>query len=240
MRLFGKKPAGPRLPLDIAARMERFGRHEIDPVGSRDDASAVFAETQQPFLELSRTDPSALIQVLAEACLPVGGWAVYGAERTVVNLIGTDSPDPKWLTLLDGSIEFLRSNFVPPMRVAQYAWMRFVDNGGTSNTWLPLRSSPDRESTALTPLRPGEERRLLVMAPEQDANVILVREDGNGEVVAVVDARQSDDDPTRSQWEYKRAGDLHALYADVAWSCQVWHWCDPELEPFFPAPKARI
>lgn len=239
MRLFGK-PSAPKLPLDLVSRMERFGKWEIDPVRSRDDGPAVFQETQQPLIELSRSDPAGFIRVLAGACLPVDGWAAYGAERTVVNLIGTDSTEPEWLALLDASIAFLRLNFVPPIRVAQYAWLRFIDTGGTSNTWLQLRPVPDRASVAITPLSVGELRRLLIMGPESNANVVLLTHGGHDDFITLIDARQSDEDPTRVRWEHKRADTLYDLYLEVASSCQVWEWAEPELEPFFPAPKARI
>lgn len=94
MRLFGWGGDGPKVPRDLVARMGRLGRHEIDPMRSLDDGPAIWAETQQPLLELSQTDPAGLIHALAAACLPVGGWTVYGAERTVENLIRTDSSDP--------------------------------------------------------------------------------------------------------------------------------------------------
>jgi hypothetical protein len=51
---------------------------------------------------------------------------VYGADRTVVNLIGSSPPGDDWLRILDVSIEFLRANYVPPIRVPPYAWKRFL------------------------------------------------------------------------------------------------------------------
>ena len=237
---------GPSVPSNLVDCMERFGRYEIDPVRSQDNSVTIWKETQEPLVQLFLADPHALIHALAFACIPVGGFAVYGAERTVVNFLGSDSLNPEWAShperasLLDASIAFLRSNFVPPMRVPEYAWRHFTETGGTSNTWLPLRPVPQRDAAKITPLREGEERRLMVLAPEPDANVVLVKRAGDGDLVAVIDARRSDEDPTRTQWEHKRAADLYDLYVDVAWSCQVWEWCDPELEPFFPAPKALI
>jgi hypothetical protein len=219
--------------------MERFGRHEIDPVRSRDDGYAVFQATQEPLLNAVRDNPQEFITALADACVPVGGWAAYGADRTVVNLIDSTPGGEDWFRILDASIRFLRSNFVPPMRVPPYAWERFLDQGGTGNTWLELRTPPDRDAVRLTPLGDGEIRRVVKLGPEPDANVILVQRAGES-YVALVDARWSDEDPTRSQSEWKHAADLYDLYLDIAWSSQVWDWADPEIEPFFPAPKALI
>ena len=238
MGLFDREPTV-RLPPNIIVMMERFGRHEIDVIGSRDDASEVFRVTQRPLIPLATSDPRGLIAALAEACIPAGGLAVYGADRTVVSLIGSSPNSPDWPRILDASIAFLRSQFVPPMRVAGYAWNRFIELGGTSNTWIALREPPSRQQASITPMADGEARIIIKMARAPDANVIFVRREGM-DYVAFIDARWNDEDPTRSQSEWKRASDLYDLYLDVAWSTQVWHRADPELEPFFPAPKARI
>jgi hypothetical protein len=227
------------LPPDIVQRMERFGRHEIDIMGSHDDGYAVFQATQQPLITVASTDSAGFIRALADACVPVGGWAVYGADRTVINLVGSSPPGDDWLRILHGSIEFLRANYVPPIRIPPYAWERFVDSGGTANTWLPLREAPDREATRITALADGEVRRLVRLGSAPDANLVVLQRDGD-HYVALIDARQSDDDPSRSRREWKRGTDLYDLYLDIAWSCQIWDWADPEIEPFFPAPKALI
>lgn len=219
--------------------MERFGRHEIDIMDSTDDGYEVFQATQQPLVSVANSDPEGFIRALADACVPVGGWPVYGADRTVVNLIPSMPQGPDWLRILDASIEFLRAHHVPPMRVAGYAWNRFIDCGGTSSTWIPLRQPPSRQTTTITPLDRDETRPIVKLAPAADANVILVRRDGD-EYVALIDARWSDEDPTRSASEWKRVASLYDLYVDIAWSTQVWERADPELEPFFPAPKATI
>ena len=238
MGRFRRKPGG-SLPSDIVQMMERYGRHEIDVMDSDDDGYAVFQATQQPLLAAAGTDPAGFIRALANACVPVAGWAVYGADRTVVNLVGSSPPGDDWLRILDGSIEFLRANYVPPIRVPPYAWKRFVDSGGTANSWLSLREAPDREATCITALSDGEVRRLVKLGPTPDANLVVLRRDGD-QFVALIDARQSDDDPSRSRREWKRGTDLYDLYLDVAWSCQVWDWADPEIELFFPAPRALI
>jgi hypothetical protein len=236
--LFTRRARGP-LPTNILQMMERFGRHEIDVMGSSDDGYEVFEATQRPLIAAANSNPAEFIKTLADACVPVGGWPVYGADRTVVNLIGTTPESPDWFRILDGSIEFLRMHYVPPMRVAGYAWNRFIDTGGTAKTWLPLRDPPSRESAIITDLKPDEVRVIAKLAAADDANRILVRREGN-DYVALIDARWSDEDSTRSQSEWKRAATLYDLYVDVAWSIQVWDRADLELEPFFPAPKATI
>lgn len=247
MRFFKGKSGG-GLPPDIVSMMERFGRHEIDPMRSGDDGYEVFQATQQPLFGWANSDPAGFVKALADVCVPVGGWAVYGADRTVVNLV-TDpavanvsrppAPGSDWQRILDGSIEFLRANFVPPMRVPGYMWDRFIETGGTSNTWLDLRPPPNRQSAILTPLAEGEMRSLIKVDPAPDANIIYVCRKGE-EFVAYIDSRRSDDDPTRSQYEWKRAATQFDLYVDLGYAVQTWDWADPEMEPFFPAPRALI
>jgi hypothetical protein len=238
MALFNRRRDLPGVP-EIVRLMERFGRYEIDVMRSPDDPQAVFGLTQMPFVPLSQRDPMGLIHLLAEACVPAGGWAAYGADRTVVNLVGASPPGDDWLRILDASIEFLRSNYVPPIRIAPYAWDRWIAGGGTSNTWVPLRPPPDREAAHITPLDAGETRPVVKLGPEADANLVLVRRAGDG-YVALIDAKWSDEDAKRSQSDWKRATALYDLYLDIAWSIQVRDWADTEIEPFFPAPRALI
>jgi hypothetical protein len=236
--LLNRKAKG-LLPPNVITMMERFGRHEIDLVHSPDDGYAVFQATQEPLYPAARDNPVGFIRALADACVPVGRWAVYGADRTVVNLVGASVTGEDWFRILDASNEFLRANYVPPMRVPEYAWSRFIEMGGTGSTWLELRSPPERGTVQITPLRDGEMRRLVTLGPEPDANVVLVRREGT-RLVALIDRRQSDDDPTRSQSEWKDGSDLYELYTEVAWDVQVRDWADPEIEPFFPAPRPLI
>lgn len=230
---------GHRLPRDILPMMERFGRHEINIMESTDDGSEVFQATQMPLWAFASEDPDGFVRALADACVPAGEWAVYGAERTVVNLVNTNPGTADWYRILDASLAFVRANFVPPMRIPPYAWNRFVETGGTARTWIPLREPPPRETARIAPFTDGMSRLLVRIGKAEDSNRIIARREGD-EYVAYVDARQSDEDPTRAQWEFKRASTAYDLYVDVAWSVQVWERVNPEIEPFFPAPKALI
>lgn len=237
MSFFRRRPSRV-LPANIVDLMERFGRFEIDPQSSTDDAHAVWSDTQAPLLEAASADAGRFIAELAEVCIPAGGWTSYGAERTVINLIGLDPPGPDWPRLLDASIEFLRANGVPPMRVAGYMWSYWVDSGGSANTWLPPRPAPSLDAAGITPLADGQVRRIVQLGPG-DANAILVRREG-ARYVAMIDAKYSADDPTRSQADWKSADSLYDLYLDVGISTQMYFWADPEFEPFLPLPKPLI
>ena len=211
---------GRRLPPDILRMMERFGRHEINVMESTDDGYEVFQDTQQPLWTFASEDPGGFVRMMADACITAGGWAVYGAERTVLNLVSPTPTSDDWHRLLDASLGFLRANYVPPLRIPPYAWDRFVASGGTARTWVPLREPPAREAATITPFIDGKTRLLMRLGQAQDANRVLARKEGD-EYVAFIDARQSDEDPTRTQWEYKRAHSPYDLYLEVGWSTQI-------------------
>jgi len=227
------------LPAGVVQLMERFGRFRIDIFASNEDPGDLWDRIQQPIYEAGLKDREAVIRSLADTCIPVGGWAAYGAAEVVIDLWGPTPQGPDWPRLVDAAIDFFRANFVPPMRTPKYMWDRFTSTGGRSNTWLPLRPPPQREDAVITPLHEGETRRVLKLAPAPDANLILVRQQGD-EYVAVIDAAWSNDDPTRSESDWKRAANLYDLFYELGWSTQVWDWAHPEMEPFIPAPRALI
>jgi len=71
--------------------------------------------------------------------------------------------------------------------------------------------------------------------------VILVQRQDDGQYCTLIDARQSDEDPRRTQREWKSAGSLHELYVEIGLSMQTpTYWYDAELEPYFPLPQPKI
>lgn len=227
------------LPPNIIQMMERLGRHELDTAASREDPTAIWAQTLQPLVPAASGQPAAFVRALADTCVPVGGFTVYGADKAVVNLIGHHLQSDDWWRILDASLAFLRANLVPPMRVARYAWRRFIETGGTTDTWIPLRRPPSREEAALHPVTEGEARRLLVLGREPDANVVFVTREG-GDYVAIIDAPRNSDDPRRVQDEWKRLPDQYDLYLEAGRSFQLWEWADPDIEPFMVTPRPLI
>jgi hypothetical protein len=238
MGLFARRRQGIPPP-NIVEMMERLGRHEIDLAASTDDPMAIWTHTQAPLVGAATGQPAEFVKALADACVPVGGFAVYGAEKAVVNLIGNHLQSDDWWRILDASLEFLRTNLVPPMRVAGYAWQRFIAAGGTANTWIPLRQPPSREEARLRPIEEGEARRVLVLGGQPDANVLLVTRRGD-DYVGIIDAPWSSDDPTRVQNEWKHFSDQYDLYLEASWNFQLWHGADPDIEPFMVTPKPLI
>lgn len=236
---------GSLLPADIVTMMERYGRQEYRRLGDQERRVAVAAATQDPLAVLAVADPASFLADLAAACLPVGGWAVYGAERTVVNLLGPHRTEEAWYRLLDATIEFLRSNHVPLGRVPGYAQDRFVAEGGRLEDWLPFREPPDPGATIITPLAEGEVRCVVRGRDALAGSRVVVFRDGcdfaAGVVVdwaeGLVEGRRGDG-PSEIAW--KRVPEMYDLYLDIAWSVPDWEWAHPELEPFFPHPRPLI
>ena len=226
------------LPANLISMMERFGRSEIDPMSNIDPTpdkdQDAWWDCQQSICGIAIADPEAFVSALATECVPVGGWAVFGADLAVTYLYDIRPISPDSTRLIEASIEFLRSNFVPPEKVRNYLWTHYISNGGTANTWIPLSPSPSREEAKLTPLSPGEVRWLLRFDKRPDSNFVVIRQDEH-EFIAFIDGEED-----RILREWKRASNQYDLYHDIAWSIQSWETADPELEPFFPAPKALI
>jgi hypothetical protein len=245
MSLFRRRTASGhinQLPSDIVQRMQRYGRHDYDPQKYPDDPGAIWTETQEPLLDFASSDPSGFLDALAQAVLPDGGWAAFGAAHTSWNLLADDKRQgPSYEALMDASVQFLRDSGVPPMRVAGYDWDHWLQKGGTNQDWLPRKAIPQEGDAPLTQLGPGEVRRVAQMLPEHDSNLIFVRRLDDGRVEALIDARRSDDDPTRSQNSWISNTSQHALYVDLGLALQSpTFWFDPELEPFFPVGRPLI
>ena len=75
------------------------------------------------------------------------------------------------------------------------------------------------DSAVITELKKGELRRVVQIFPETDSNVIFVRRDDD-KFVSVIDARQSDEDPTRVLNDWLVSDDLPDLYRQIGESFQ--------------------
>jgi hypothetical protein len=229
---------------DIISMMERLGRYEFNPQASTDNPAEI-GQLIGDLYSSASADPGGFLVALAEAVLPVGGWAVYGASCTLWECFGSDieafRQHPSYNAIMSAAIDFLRANGVPPMMVKGYEWQYWVNNGGTSDTWVPRRPIPSQEEAPITALLPGESRRVAQLTSKPDSNVILVRRNGDGRYCALIDAKWSDEDPRRVQNEWKFAESLYELYIQIGLAMQVpTYWYDRELEPYFPLPRPRI
>jgi len=122
MPLFGKRTQNRSLlPSDIVQRMEYYGRFEFSPQESDPDAPRRINELiYQLLYPVASADPDRFIAELADAVLPVGGWAVYGGERCVRDLINAQTRHPGYVAMVDAAIKFLLSQGYGMMHVAPY------------------------------------------------------------------------------------------------------------------------
>ncbi|WP_327342415.1 hypothetical protein [Streptomyces europaeiscabiei] len=239
MALFPRRPRAPELPGDVVSRMERFGRFEFDPVGTDIDASDVWGELQAPFLPFAQSDPEGFARALADAVLPAGGFALFGAARTVWNLVGSGFSSPAHHSVRMAALEFLRANGVPSNRLSADDWRFWQEN--RAEPWLAGRPLPTPEEARIAPLAQGELRRIAQLTEAPDSNVVYVAAAHEGWFVAVVDARASDTDPTRGRFDWMSADTLHTLYTRIGEAFQTpVHWVADELHPYVPLPPSRF
>jgi hypothetical protein len=231
------------LPSDIIRMMERFGRYEFNPQANADNGADI-GQLMADLYPFASTDPDGFLVALAGAVLQVGGWAAYGASRTIWELLSPSvsiRQHPSYNAIMNAALAFLRANGVPPMMVRGYEWNHWLDSGGTIDTWVPRRSTPSHEEAPISELLPGETRRVTQRTSERDSNAILVRRNGDGRYCALIDAKWSDEDPRRVQNEWKFAESLYELYIQIGLAMQVpTYWYDRELEPYFPLLRPGI
>ena len=229
-----------RLPSDIAATMAEFGYAELRGAGSGISAERSW-QILSVLLPASQSDPGGLTAALAMTVTPLGGYAAYGASRAVAELVGQPFDGPDGAAVLDGAIRFLRAMGVPPIRVRGYEWSYWVRQGGTAETWLPPRPPPPPHDTGIPPFASGETRMVARITTAPDSNILYAQQQETGRYVALVEARYSDDDPTRGVTVWREADSAYGLYCDVGRALQVPPaWVAAELEPYIPLPPPTI
>ena len=131
-----------RLPANVVDMMVEFGRFEYDPQGSDVDGERVWSELQSPLLAFAQSDPAGFVDALAQATIPAGEWAIYGASRTVQNLLDPDFDSPAHDAIREASLQFLRKNGVPNSRLNGYEWRYWLSHGGRTEQWAVGRRPP--------------------------------------------------------------------------------------------------
>lgn len=245
MGIFGKsqkQPARPTLPRNIVSLMERFGRFEFYPQARNENSMEIGMEWAEQVFPVAQADPEGFMKDLADAVLPVGGWAVYGASRTLWEAFGSarkSDPNPSYNAIMSAAINFLLSNGVLPVR--GYEMDYWIRNGRTNEEWIQRRPIPSPEQAPITALRPNEVRRVTQLTAERDSSAILVRQNRDGQYCGIVETKWSDEDPRRVQNERFFAASLHELYIQIGLEMQIpTYWYDRELEPYFPLPRPKI
>lgn len=139
MGLFGRGPKRPELPSDIVSIMERYGRYEFNPQTGA-FSPQLEGQLMGDLYPFASADPDRFLTALADAVLPVGGWAVYGASRLNWELLSS-SPEgrqhPLYKAILSAALEFLGTQGVSIGMLRGYEREHLLATGGTMNTWKP-------------------------------------------------------------------------------------------------------
>lgn len=228
----GGRPQG-RLPNDILAQLEQLGRAAYDPSSAESPWQLTVA-----MYNLAQGDRDGFLRDLATVAIPAGGWPAYGAMKLVMDILDPKLDQPDFNAIVLAGLEFLRSHGVPTSRLSPNEmdlWQRLRPGNAP---WLVGRPvPPDR----LTPLQPGEVRRVAQVVPGPHSNMVLVKQAAPGSFVAVIDGEWSEEDPRRVQNDWWTARSLHELYVRIGEAFQTpCYWADRELLPYFPLPPSNL
>ena len=134
--------AGPReaVPDGTVEQMIVFGRHSFDPMGSDVDSGDIWSRIAGPRYPRASSDPDGFCADLAAAVLPVGGWAVYGAQRLVVDLIGGEYGGVDYLRMQDAALAWLHANGVSAAHLNGWESARWAATHGAGGPRFGDRS----------------------------------------------------------------------------------------------------
>lgn len=229
--------SSPLLPAYIVPRMAEYGRarwnHQYDPFepGPFDGALQAMPPDAQ----------RAWVAALSEAVVTAGGWAVMGAQATVMKMTSHLADLPAYRAIMDAALDFQRSAGVWEFQLSiteKLYWHEQHQN----ESWLVRRDPPPRAATALTPLPVGQERKVAVMSNVPDSNEVYASHPEADRYVAIVEAPlERGSGRGRVRQEADTADSLYDLYCKLGEAMKLPnHRVDPELEPFFPYPSPRI
>jgi hypothetical protein len=162
-----------RLPHDIGARFARYGRMELLGHDSGEDPMRVYASFA-PIREYARAAPDAYAHEVLALAPPPSSWATYGAGRSTWGMLNLPRT-PAVASLLDTSIGFLSAHGLPPKNVTGVEWSRWIESGGTNDSWLPIRTPPTPEQVVIPEIGVGQEVLLACTTSAADANRFLLR-----------------------------------------------------------------
>lgn len=132
--MFGRKRSGPSLRPSIAQDLVVYGQFEFDPTNSNTDSSWIYDNLYQPYLDWAKNDPDEFTTQLAAAVLPVGGWAVYGGQRLVVDLITSRYDGTGYRSMQDAALDWLHEQGVSSGQLSGHEFERWLNTRG-SGTW---------------------------------------------------------------------------------------------------------
>jgi hypothetical protein len=133
MGFFSRKPRS-RFPDDMMRRLELLGRFEMDSRTSGIDGGQIFPECIGPFLDDAKSDTEGFVTDLRSlVASDRGGFALYGAHRLVMELLGPEFRTPDALALMDSAIAFKRERGLPSAHLTGYEWGRWREVNGVDS-----------------------------------------------------------------------------------------------------------
>jgi hypothetical protein len=226
MGLFSRQPSdGGPLPPDIVAQMEERGR-----VRSEGFKTELTDAQDQHFLSLSQQEQETYVDALAEAILPLGGWAILGAADLLVKAIFEPEDRPSYVGLLLAALELKRSVRVSDIALSLYEG-EFWRRHNPGREWLEPKLPPGRTDAQISPLAVGEEREVARHDSAPDSNRVLLRQTADG-YLAFVDMPITRGEAPRVETRMREADNLYDIFVFLGESPVANFWNHSELEPF--------
>jgi hypothetical protein len=217
-----------RLPADIVARMERYGRVRFEGL-TTDETDA----TEQRFRSLSQREKEAYVDALATVLGPVGGWPCLGAANLLVKTMFEPEDHRGYAALLMASLEFQRAARVSEIALSIHEMEFWHRHAGSDAEWLEPRFPPTREEAAIAAFAIGEEREICRYTGADDSNRVFVALGEDNRYRAVVDQPINRvTDPRRVRSPIFESGNAYDVYAFMGKNPMAHYWNHPELEPF--------
>lgn len=216
------------MPPDIVAQMEERGR-----VRSEGFKSELTNAQDQHFLSLSQPEKETYVNALAEAVVPIGGWALLGAADLLVQAVFEPDDHPAYVRLLLAAIELQRAVRVSDIAMSTYETM-FWRKHNPGHEWLEPKFPPARAEAQISPLAVGEEREVGRHTSSPTSNLVFVRRTAEDRYLAFVDQEVERGEPAKGRVEapMREADNLYDLFVFLGESPLANFWNHEELEPF--------
>lgn len=186
---------------------------------------------EQKFLGLSQGEKEAYVDALAEAVLPLGGWAVLGAADLLVKAIFEPEDRPSYVKLLLAALELKRAVRVSDIALSMYE-IEFWRRHNPGREWLEPKFPPARDDALISPLAIGEEREVGRHTSAPDSNLVFVRRTAEDSYLTFVDQVVEHGKPARVEAPMREADNLYDIFVFLGESPLANFWNHDELEPF--------
>ena len=188
---------------------------------------------ERHFLSLSQPEQEAYVDALADAVLPLGGWAVLGAANLLVKAVFEPEDRPSYVRLLLAALELKRAVRVSDIALSVYEG-EFWRQHNPGREWLEAKYPPARADARISPLAIGEEREVGRHTSAPTSNLVFVRRTAQDRYLAFVDQEVERGEPAKGRVEapMREADNLYDIFVFLGESPLANFWNHDELEPF--------